>query len=253
MRQSNTYIIVFSAILTVILGGLLSLAAVGLGPTQKKAVELDTRRQILSAVIELKDGDDVLSIYNERIKSLVVNIDGDVVKKTESGGPIIAENVNIAKEFTKAPENRLYPVFTLKNANDTSIIDAYILPLYGSGLWDNIWGFIALEPDLTTIRGAKFDHAGETPGLGARITEIEVQGRFKGKKITDDLGELISVKMLKGENNDSGKLDDYHVDGMSGATITSNGVNNMLENYLKYYQSYLNKISDDGTVASLNK
>lgn len=251
MRQSNSYIIIFSAVLTVILGGLLALAAVGLGPIQKIAVELDTRRQILSAVMEVGEEDDVLAMYNKRINSLVVNIDGEVVEETDAGEPIIAENVDIAKEFRKDPEARLYPVFRFMNAEDTSQVEAYIFPVYGNGLWDNIWGFLALEPDLVTIKGLKLDHAGETPGLGARITEIVVQGRFEGKKIYDDLGELVSVRMIKGENNDPGKLDDFHVDGMSGATITANGVNSMLENYLNYYQAYMNKIPGDPEMASV--
>ncbi len=76
----------------------------------------------------------------------------------------------------------------------------YILPVYGNGLWDDIWGYVALEDDLATLRGAVFDHAGETPGLGARITSVDVQERFKGKKIYDELGEAGSHNNGKGRN-----------------------------------------------------
>jgi Na+-transporting NADH:ubiquinone oxidoreductase subunit C len=112
--------------------------------------------------------------------------------------------------------------------------------VYGYGLWNDIWGFIALESDMNTIRGVKFDHKGETPGLGARIqSDAELQDRYKGKSIYE--GEkLVSVTMMKGEGNDYSN-DKHKVDGMSGATLTAKGVNNMLSDYLSSYESYLKK------------
>jgi Na+-transporting NADH:ubiquinone oxidoreductase subunit C len=102
---------------------------------------------------------------------------------------------------------------------------------------------VALAEDLNAIPGAVFDHTGETPGLGARISESEVQTRFIGKEVYDSDGTLVSVSMLKGEGNKVESLDSHHVDGLAGATITARGVNNMLLNYLGYYQNYLKKIS----------
>ena len=241
MRQSNGYIIIFSIITTIILGGLLSVASVGLGPRQKIQVELDTKKSILGAVMEIQKTDDVLDIYKNRIESLVVDINGDVVETDEDGNTIIAENVSVEKNFKKVPEERLYPVFLFKGENNQ--VEAYILPIYGSGLWDAIWGYVALDKDLNTIKGAVFDHKGETPGLGARIAESAVQGRFVGRKVKDPEGDLVSVSMLKGEGNAAKTLDDHHVDGLAGATITARGVNNMMLNYLQHYQNYLNKIS----------
>ena len=248
MQQSNTYILIFSLITTVIIGGLLSLAAVGLAPAQKVAIELDTKSQILGAVMELSPEDDVLEIYDERISSIVVNTNGEVVETGEEGEPLIAENVNIEKQYKVTPEDKLLPVFKFhKEGSDE--VEAYIFPVYGNGLWDNIWGYIAVETDLVTIRGARFAHAGETPGLGARITEIEVQDRFAGKKIYNDLGELVSVTMMKGEDTDPEYLDPHHVDGMSGATLTAKGVNEMLERYFNYYDAYIQKIKEGESVA----
>ena len=241
MRQSNTYIIVFSIITTIVLGGLLSVTSVGLAPRQKIQVELDTKKSILGAVMELQKTDDVLDIYEKRIESLVVDINGDVVETDESGNPLIAEDVSIAKNFKQAPEDRLYPVFLYKGSSNE--VEAYILPIHGNGLWDIIWGYIALDKDLNTIKGAVFDHKGETPGLGSRIAEGDVQSRFIGRKIYDSDGGLVSVTMLKGEGNAEKLLDDHHVDGLAGATITARGVNNMLLNYLEHYQNYLKKIS----------
>ena len=241
MRQSNYYVILFSVILTVVLGGLLAATSEGLGPIQKKSIELDTKKQILGAVLEVTSEMDVIETYSKAIKSEVVDYEGNVVTEDSEGKELIAENVSVEKEFKKDPEKRLYPVFKFYGKEGGEEIESYILPVYGSGLWDNIWGFIALDTEGKTIQGAVFAHAGETPGLGARITEDGVQARFEGKKLYNDQGELVSVKMLKGESNPQSKLDEHHVDGMSGATITGNGLNDMLKNYFRHYQSYFNK------------
>ena len=246
MQQSNTYVIVFSAILTIVLGGLLSLANQGLKPMQQKSVELDTKKKILSAVTDLKGvkGNDILALYGETIESIVVDLDGEVVDKDEKNLDIVAEKVDIAKNFKKVPEDRLYPVFKYHKPGDKDAIEAYIFPVYGKGLWGPIWGFIALETDLNTVKGTSFDHKSETPGLGSRITSTEVRNRYNGKKVFDDSGNLVSISMLKGENNLPNVLDDHHIDGLSGATLTAYGVNDMLDSYFKYYQGYINKLKN---------
>ncbi len=243
MQQSNYYVIIFSVILTVVLGGLLAVTSEGLAPQQKKSVELDTKKQILGAVMEIDKDTDILAVYDKVIQSEVVNFQGDVVTEDEEGKELIAEDVNVEKQFKKSPENRLYPVFKYMGEEGGEGVDSYIIPVYGNGLWDNIWGYIALDTKGKEIKGAKFAHAGETPGLGARITEPEVQERFRGKELYNEQGELVSVKMLKGESNPESALDEHHVDGMSGATITATGLNKMLEQYFKYYQPYFNKQS----------
>ena len=240
MRQSNAYVIGFSAVLTIILGGLLSFAALGLRPLQQEQVALDTQKKILGAVMQLQPTDDVPGIYQARIRSLVVNAQGEEVNEID-GQPVIAEAVDVGKQFKLPPEERLYPVYKLLSESNPDEVDAYILPVYGNGLWDNIWGYLALEKDLATVRGVVFDHAGETPGLGARITSLEVQERFRGKKIKDDLGALVAINMVKGETGEPSIYGDNEVDGLSGATITAVGVNNMLRNYLSYYEPYLEK------------
>ncbi len=256
MQQSNTYIIVFSAVLTIILGGLLSLANQGLKPMQDKSVELDTKKKILSAVTDLKGkkGNEILDLYGETIESIVVDIHGDVVTSDKKGIAVVAENIDIAKNYKSAPEERMYPVFKYHKAGDKDAIEAYIFPIYGKGLWGPIWGFIALETDLNTIKGASFDHKTETPGLGARITTNEISNRYVGKKVFDSNGSLASIKMLKGENHPESALDEHHIDGLSGATLTGKGVNEMLESYFQHYQEYINKAKNNATqkVALLN-
>lgn len=249
MRQSNTYIIIFTAILTTIVGGLLSLANTVLGPAQKRSIELDTKSQILSAVMEIKKGDDVLDIYKQRITSLVVDFNGNEIDVDEKGKPIIAEDVNILKNFKKDLEARQYPVFKFMNADDSTKMDAYILPLYGNGLWDKIWGFVALDKDFESIAGISFAHKQETPGLGARISDSEFEMRFVGKRIYNEQRNLVSVTIQKGEKGGGEKSikafeDEPHkVDGMSGATLTAKGVNAMLKNYLTAYQGYMKKMA----------
>ncbi len=243
MQRSNTYVIVFSAILTIVLGGLLSLANQGLKPMQQRSVELDNKKKILGSVTDLtgKKGKEILQLYDETIESYVVDIEGNKVEKDEKGNPIVAENVNIAKMSKLPPEKRLYPVFCYHSPGNEDDIQAYILPMYGKGLWGAIFGYIALETDMNTIKGISLDHESETPGLGARITSKEVQNRYIGKKIFDDAGTLVSVTMLKGERHPASQLDDHHIDGMSGATLTGNGVNAMIMDYLGYYLKFIEK------------
>ncbi|MBS9522573.1 NADH:ubiquinone reductase (Na(+)-transporting) subunit C [Litoribacter ruber] len=256
MQQSNAYIITFSVILTVVLGLLLSGTSELLGPIQKKAEELDTKKQILGAVMPAEElnrmeAEEVISYYESRISSKVVNINGEEVEQDEEGNPLVAENVNIAKNFKRAPEERLYPVFIFHAEGNEEDVQSIILPVYGNGLWDEIWGYVALQTDLNTIEGVTFAHAAETPGLGARITSGDVQARYRGKEIFNEAGELEAVRMQKGEGKDY-SADPHKVDGLSGATITAEGVNKMLERYLSHYKSYLERKRTGDAPVALN-
>jgi Na+-transporting NADH:ubiquinone oxidoreductase subunit C len=251
VQQSNTYIIVYSAVLTIILGLLLSGSAQVLGPWQQEAIALDKKKQILGAVISADEiaamtPEQVNEFYATRISSTVVDING---KEITEGG-VTAEKVEIAKDYKKPAESRQYPVFIFHAEGNPEAVESYIFPLYGAGLWDAIWGYLALETDMNTIGGITLAHAGETPGLGARITEGEVQARYVGKKIFDESGALVAVQMMKGEGKDYSS-DLHKVDGMSGATITGNGVNNMLKAYMGHYEAYIKAKSSGKAVAGL--
>ena len=248
MRQSNLYIILFAVTLTVVFGGALSLASVGLKPLQDKQVEIDTKKKILGAVMDIssiEDPNEILRIYNEKVSSIVIDINGNTIEKDDKGNPIVAEKVNIQKNSKLDPKERQYPVFMF--SEDGSEVDSYIFPTFGSGLWDWISGYVALEQDLNTVLGIALDHKGETPGLGARITEANVQARYIGKKIFNAQGELVSINMLKGEGNAG--LNDHQVDGMSGATITGKGVNAMLKSYLECYLAFIEKNKSQKTAS----
>tara|TARA_R110002012_G_scaffold234030_2_gene407542 strand:+ start:73835 stop:74602 length:768 start_codon:yes stop_codon:yes gene_type:complete len=254
VQQSNTYIITFSVILTVILGLLLSGTSQVLGPMQKEAIALDNKKQILGALIS---GDEIAAMnpkevndyYENRVSSIVVDINGKEVTE-QDGVPVTAETVDVAKNYKKPAEQRLFPVYIYHAEGNPDDVANYVLPLYGAGLWNAIWGYIALDTDMNTVGGITLAHAGETPGLGARITDWEVQSRYVGKEIYDESGQLVSVEMQKGEGIDYSNSP-HKVDGMSGATITGKGVNNMLYNYLNYYQAYIESKKSSTAVAEL--
>ncbi|MCZ8069796.1 MAG: NADH:ubiquinone reductase (Na(+)-transporting) subunit C [Bacteroidota bacterium] len=234
MRQSNTYIIVYSAILTVVCAGILAFASISLKDAQDANVALEQKGNILSTVTQIPEGVDVQAMYAKRIKGFVVNYQGDVVPNIEPA------KVNVESEYKKKPEDRVLPVYEFLNEADPTKVEAVVLPVYGYGLWNNISGFVALESDFNTVRGVKFAHKGETPGLGARIETDEIQKRYIGKRIFDGSSTLVSIMMMKGEGLNY--ADDHHkVDGMSGATLTGKGVNNMLKDYFSCYKTYLTK------------
>ena len=234
MRQSNKYIIIYASVLTIVCGGLLAIAAEGLKERQQFNVALEQKKNILSTVVTLTENQDVNALYAQRVNAFVIDFQGNIKDDVKP------QDVNLAIEYKKTPENRLLPVYEFKSESDPNKVENVVLPVYGYGLWNDIWGFVALESDLNTIKGVKFDHKGETPGLGARIeSDAEVQARYKGKSIYDG-DKLISVNMMKGEGIDYSN-DKHKVDGMSGATLTAKGVNNMLLDYFQSYSNYLKK------------
>ena len=234
--------------MTIFFGSLLSFTRMKLGPIQKVQVEIDTKKKILGAVMDIStlSSDEVLELYNEKMSSVVLDISGNEVLASD-GEKLIAEEINIQKNYKIEKNDRDYPVFMFSDNGNT--VDYYIFPMFGNGLWDWISGFVALDKDLNKVVGVAFDHKAETPGLGARISSNEIQDRYKGKEIFDDLGNLVSVRMLKKENN--AELDDHEVDGMSGATITANGLNDMLKNYLDCYLPFIikNKKNDQTLIS----
>ena len=237
--------------MTIFFGTLLSFTRMQLGPIQKVQVEIDTKKKILGAVMDISSltPDEILSLYSKKMTSMVLDISGNEIS-SNGEDRLIAEEVNIQKNYKIDKNERQYPVFMF--SEDGSSVDYYIFPMFGNGLWDWISGFVALDNNLNKVVGVAFDHKAETPGLGARISSDEIQGRYKGKEIFDIEGNLISVKMLKKENNPA--LSIHEVDGMSGATITANGLNDMMKNYLDCYLPFILKNKKlDKTLISYNE
>ena len=237
--------------MTIFFGTLLSFTRMQLGPIQKVQVEIDTKKKILGAVMDISSlsPDEILSLYSKKMTSMVLDISGNEVLSSD-GKILIAEEINIQKNYKIYKDYRKYPVFMF--SEDGNSVDYYIFPMFGNGLWDWISGFVALDKDLNKVVGVAFDHKAETPGLGARISSDEIQDRYKGKEIFDVEGNLISIKMLKKEKNPA--LSIHEVDGMSGATITANGLNDMMKNYLICYLPFILKNKKlDETLISYNE
>ncbi len=231
MKQSNGYVIFYTVALTVVCGVALAVAALGLKPYQDENISLEKKQNILATVMEVKTREEAKGIYDKRVKSYVIDFEGKEIADLK------VEDVDVAVEYKKPEKERRLPVYEITNEQDPSKTDFFVFPVYGYGLWNNIWGYVSLKGDLNTINGVKFQHAGETPGLGARIEENEIQVRYKDKEIFEG-DKVASVTMMKGEGNDYSK-DKHKVDGMSGATITGKGVNKMLGDYLVCYEKFI--------------
>lgn len=223
--NSNKYTIGFSLVMVVIVALILAFASESLKPMQKKNVEREKMQNILQSVGLTVSRDDAKENFNKFItEQIVLNEKGEKVDG-------IAFDIDILKEY-KSGGQKNFPIFIYEN-NGTK---KYIIPLVGKGLWGPIWGYIALNEDKNTIAGASFDHKTETPGLGAEINQGWFQSPFIGKKVFDESGAYQSVKVIKG----GAKEDDLHgVDAISGGTITSKGVEEMLIRTLKTYEPYL--------------
>jgi Na+-transporting NADH:ubiquinone oxidoreductase subunit C len=234
--DSTKYIVIFILILT----GSVAVALTGLREATKSQAatneDIFNKRAILSAIEDyLPDGKQVSDFSDEEVLQLFETMEQPVVNmQGEELEGVKAQSVDMAKERKKPESERRLPVYVYEYEGEKF----YILSVRGNGLWDEIWGNIALKSDLNTVAGAAFDHKGETPGLGAEIKDNPTFAeQFQGKKIYDD-GEYVSIKVRKG----GAKNDTYEVDGISGATVTADGVQEMLYRGLKYYQPYLEQL-----------
>jgi len=233
-KNSNKFIFIFSSAMVVIVAVLLSVTSIGLGPIQAKNIRIEKMQNILGSVGVEADVANAEKLFDQYIKEQVVlNSNGEPVKNEVS-----AFDIDLKKELDKArtgkADKQLFPLFVCNKEGRLY----YIIPVRGKGLWGPIWGFIALEEDKNTIYGASFGHKTETPGLGAEIETPLFQDRFIGKKILDESGNYVSVKVIKG----SSSSDNLHgVDALSGATVTSDGVSEMLQRTLANYIAYLKK------------
>ena len=235
--NKNSYTFGFAAVMVVVVAALLSVAAISLKPFQSRNILLEKKQNILSSVginIDREEADIQYSIFVK--EELVLNYKGEEVDG-------VAFDVDLQKELKKDKNLQSLPLFI----SEVDGKKQYIIPLRGKGLWGPIWGFISLEDDLNTVFGAVFDHKSETPGLGAEINQPFFEDPFSGKSLFDG-EELKSIKVIKGG---AGEDNMYGVDGISGGTITSDGVTDMLLERLTMYLPYFNKIKPTIEVDSI--
>lgn len=231
--ETNSYTIIFAIVMVIVVGSALAFAATALQPTQYKNIRQEQMQDILSTVGVETDRAGAQEKYDKFItKELVLDVNGEVKDGIE------AFDVDLAKELKKESAEQNFPLYIAEVEGEKY----YIIPLRGAGLWNAIFGYIALKDDINTIKGVSFDHLGETPGLGAEITQVWFQQRFVEEKIFDEAGNLVGVSVAKGEPSTS--KDDNRVDAISGATITGNGVEDMISERLKHYLPYFKSETD---------
>ena len=221
--NSNTYTVIYSTILVVVVAAVLAFAATSLKDKQDNNVKIDTISQILTAADIKYTENDVLDVYLENIKeAILVNTKGEkvgVLNTTDAKELKVYDNSELKAQID-ADEKSL-PVYIFKNG-------IIVVPCYGAGLWGPIWGYIGVKED-DTIAKACFGHKGETPGLGAKITDLpEVfADKFAGK--------AIKAEIPVGKNAEANP---NGVNAISGATITSNAAGKMVNTWLRFYKSY---------------
>lgn len=246
-RDSNGYTIIYASVMVILVAIGLAFTAIKLKPKQSENEKIDRMQQILRAINKPEaESKNVTEAYKKYVvKELVVNMKGEVLKTftAQEIGNNNAFDINTSETFKKIKK--------YKESNDSEALSKvelpvfvanvdgknyFVLPLNGSGLWDAIWGYISIDADdHSTVFGADFGNKGETPGLGAEISTTEFANRFKGKNIFRE-DEFTSIAIVK-----SGKLEEGKdcVDGISGGTLTSNGVNDMLKNCIEPFAEFL--------------
>lgn len=235
MQHSNKYIFVYSIIMVVVIAVSLTIVAVLLKPSQEENIRIEKMQNILASVnvpVAEIPKKQVGEVYSKFIKTAIgVNSKGEVVETDAK--EVFA--IEMSNELKKAVEKQVLPVFISVLENGDT---AYVVPLRGKGLWGPIWGYISFKNDFNTVFGVVFDHKGETPGLGAEITQDAFRKPFIGKQIFAEDEKLVSIAVVKG----GAKPDDIHgVDAISGGTITSKGVQKMLLDNLTNYEAYFKK------------
>lgn len=243
--EKNSYTVIFATVMVIIVGAILAGLASGLKPMVKANERYEKQQNILYAMginnnqgtgdVEFITTDVVETEFEKYIKKQYV-IQGDQVTEDDQ-----AFLIDIKKEQTKAKDpnyDRRLPLFVGEKDGQ----EVYIVPVRGKGLWDAIWGFVAMDKGMT-VQGVYFDHKGETPGLGANIKERFFMDDFEGEKILDG-NTFMGIKVAKGNNDPKNeRKDDYKVDAIAGSTITGDGVTAMLKKDIQMYMSYFQTLN----------
>jgi Na+-transporting NADH:ubiquinone oxidoreductase subunit C len=238
MRKEDVRVITFASIICVVCSLVLSATATVLKERQDIAVELDRKMNVLKAFgIETIDKtgaklpkEDVDRYFSENISEVYVEKStGDVV---ESPDPNVLKAE--AKERTHVTRS-LLPLYIWKEGGEPV---KYAFPTSGMGLWSIVNGYIALDRDLATVIGVTFYKHGETPGLGGEVSADWFMSQFAGKTIHDG-SSLVQLEVVKGQAPDDSS---YQVDGMSGATMTGNGLNEFMNRDIAFYDKYFSRI-----------
>lgn len=237
--DSNLYTILFAVVMVIAMGALLAFTASSLRPTIDANKRIEKQQNILYAMgVNNNEGSNATFIdaakageeFTKYIKKQLV-IEGD--KASENNKAYL---IDVKKQQTLAKEGKIrkLPLFVGEKEGKTF----YIAPIRGKGLWDAIWGYVAMDKNMV-VQGVFFDHKGETPGLGANIKERYFMDDFAGEKMMGDRGEFKGITVKKGNNDPKNeRKNDYAVDAIAGATITGDGVSAMIKSEMALYVPY---------------
>jgi Na+-transporting NADH:ubiquinone oxidoreductase subunit C len=259
--QGNTYTFIYASVMVIVVAAILSFTAINLQPIQEKNVRIEKIQSILASVGIESTVQNAEELYNKSIvedfvlgtqgerkegKGFDVNLKPEVkwmfdIKKIQASLRKLsgAEKAKAEEEITNIEKKRSLPVFKCQKEEGEFLI----IPVSGKGLWGPIWGYVSLKNDFNTIYGVVFDHKGETPGLGADIDKEWFQEPFKGKLLFGTDGHFVGINVHKGGKGSAAIAGDliHGVDAISGGTITSKGLEDMLKDCLSAYEPYLKK------------
>ncbi len=239
---------------------LVSTTAVSLNPIQKENQKLEKLKNILIAGDLLDQDEPIEKIYQSRIDPMVIDMNTGTILSREavpqalniqnfdlkdiSRDPALSEPIPSEEDIADILRRPQYMVIYRVMENDS--VSKYILPLYGKGLWSTMYGFIALDKDLRTIRGFTFYEHGETPGLGGEVDNPKWKQIWQGKKAFDSKWDL-RIEVVKGMVDPSDPNSKYKVDGLSGSTLTTRGVDNMVQYWLgeNGYGPFFDKLKEE--------
>ncbi len=232
-KQGNTYTLIYTSVMVIVVAFILAFAAIGLKPAQERNIAIDKMSQILNSVNIVSTPENAQELYGKCIDdSYVVDPEGKLVKGESF-------QLDLAAQLKLPEAQRTLPIFIYTD-NDNA--HKYIIPLSGSGLWGPIWGYISVNNDGNTVYGAYFAHQGETPGLGAEIEKPQFQKQFQGKHFFID-GVFTPITVEKAGQKPQNGAD--YVDAVSGGTITSKGVQTMLQTCVKPYAKFLESLNSN--------
>ena len=236
--MKNKYIFILS--LTIVCSLLLSLASEGLRSLKEKKVEIDKKNNILNAIglnITSLSNSDIDKYFLNNIDTLIIDINGEINNILTIPDLVAVENNQTGEVKYYNNDNEYLPMYEDNSKN------VVVLPISGKGVWSTLFGYFAIDSkNYSTVRGITFYKHKETPGLGGEVSKKWFQSNFIGKEIYEN-NNLNSVKVAKAGYADENSL--YEVDGISGATITSNGVTTFLLRDLKRYEKYFMRNLDE--------
>ena len=245
--DKNSYTILFAIAMVVVVGALLAFTASSLGPKITENQRIEKQQNILYAMgvnnndeksAEFVSTEEAPELFSKYITKQLVITNGKVSEDDK------AYLIDLKKDKAAAGSDeskRNLPVFIGEKDGKTF----YVIPIYGKGLWDAIWGYVSVDANMV-IQGAYFDHKGETPGLGANIKERFFMDDFIGEHLLDENGNFEGVDVAKGNADPTNKIKtDNEVDAIAGATITGNGVSAMIKGDLKLYKPFFDNLKNN--------